>query len=274
MSKEITEKIKDSVNQWLSQLKEKHPELHLTSQWKTLFPRGYKSGNNVVPVITGSNQGKYLLAEVRFHLPDSLELDPDSIELILKDEPFQETGKTKVTPIPLDEPLQILNEMVSGINEFLSEIGTASIPTKRPLPVFPFTNTSAPKENSSLRKIIIPEHTEDLEELRKEMSRSTHLPDWLTSISSDSLKDELLQKLAEGYLIYCRQVGRKVPLKDFFNIYTTHLKEQKKLHHYCPYKAKSIKLDENNWCTETYCSKKPYKAGCSYPVLRFGAPPD
>ena len=32
MSKEITDKIKDSVNRWLSQLKEKHPELHLTSQ--------------------------------------------------------------------------------------------------------------------------------------------------------------------------------------------------------------------------------------------------
>ena len=39
MSKEITERIKESVNQWLQKLKEKHPELHLTSQWKRFFLR-------------------------------------------------------------------------------------------------------------------------------------------------------------------------------------------------------------------------------------------
>ncbi|MCK5453066.1 MAG: hypothetical protein KAJ16_01825, partial [Calditrichia bacterium] len=229
MSKEITERIKDSVNQWLQQLKEKHPELHLTSQWKTLFPKGYKAGNNQLPVITGSNQGKYLIAEVKFHLPDSLELDPDSIELNLKDEPYSETKSKPKSPIPLDEPLQILNEMIIGINEFLSGFGTSN-PSKRPLPVFPFTNASAPKDSSSSRKLIVPNYTENLEELKKEMAKSGHLPEWFTAIASDPVKDELLQKLAEAFAHYRRQIGREVSFKEFFDMYTTHLRENKKLH--------------------------------------------
>ena len=274
MSREITERIKDSVNRWLQELKEKHPELHLTSQWKTLFPKGYKPGNNQLPVVTGSSQGKHLIAEVRFHLPDNLELDPDSIELILKNEPFEEVKKAKVSPVPLDEPLQILNEMITGINEFLAGFGTSTVPANQQKPIFPFTSASHQKDSSPIRKVIVPEYSENLEDLKKEMSRSSSLPEWFTAIASDSVKDELLQKLAEAFFHYRRQIGREANLKDFFKMYTTHLMENKKLHHYCPYKAKPVSLDENNWCTESYCSKKPYRAECSYPVLRFGAPPE
>lgn len=272
--KEIKERIKDSVNEWLQQLKEKHPELHLTSQWKTLFPKGYKTGNNLLPVITGSNQGKYLIAEVQFYLPDSLELDTESIELNLKDEPYSETTSKPKSPVPLDEPLQILNEMITGINEFLSGFGTSPVPSKTPLLASPFANASVPKNSSSLQKVIVPNYTENLDELKKEMAKSGHLPEWFTAIASDPVKDELLQKLAEAFIHYRRQIGREVNLKEFFNMYTNHLMENTKLHSYCPYKAKPVALDENNWCTETYCSKKPYRSECSYPALRFGAPPE
>ena len=37
--REMTARVKDQVNQWIEELKSKHPELLLTKQWKLLFPK-------------------------------------------------------------------------------------------------------------------------------------------------------------------------------------------------------------------------------------------
>ncbi|MFC1583872.1 hypothetical protein ACFL4U_04220, partial [Candidatus Neomarinimicrobiota bacterium] len=80
--------------------------------------------------------------------------------------------------------------------------------------------------------------------------------------------------LAEGYLHYQRQIGHSVSLEDYFRKYTDYLLKEGKLHHYCKYKGKAVRLDSDDWCIETYCSKKPFHSECPQVTLHFGAPPE
>ncbi len=98
--KHITERIKDRVNHWIEELKSKHPELLLTKQWRILWPKGFIEGQNVIPVVTSSKQGKYLVGQVQFVLPQDLELDMDVVELVLEDEPY-EADREVSTKIPV-----------------------------------------------------------------------------------------------------------------------------------------------------------------------------
>ena len=42
--KAITEKIKESVSNWIETLKKEQQELLLTKQWQLLFPKGFTEG--------------------------------------------------------------------------------------------------------------------------------------------------------------------------------------------------------------------------------------
>lgn len=285
---EITQRIRESVNAWLEELKKKHSELLLTKQWKILFPRGFQSGHNTLPVITSSKKGQHLVAEVEFVLPEDLELDMDTLQLTLKNEPFKTPKRAKDSiprPVPLDEPLELLNELVSGVNDFLSSLNIGFAPgTKREFSLF---NTSNPVQSpvgfTGVKTVPLktglqgtpPLSLEDeniIEKVKKEMLQSAHLPDWFKTIESKEVWDQLLQRLAEGFLHYRKKLGRPIDLKEYFGEYTDYLKRENKLHHWCKYKGKSVRLDENSYCTESYCSKKPYKGVCPRTVLKFGPP--
>ena len=82
--KAITERIKESVNNWIETLKKEQPELLLTKQWQVIFPKGFNEGYNILSVVTGSKKGKHLVAQVEFVLPRDLELDFDDLELVVK----------------------------------------------------------------------------------------------------------------------------------------------------------------------------------------------
>ena len=106
--KAITDRIKESVNNWIETLKKEQPALLFTKQWQVQWPKGFSEGFNCLSVVTGSKKGKYLIAQVEFVLPRDLELDFDNIELVHKNEPFKkETKETKkkALPIPIDEPM-------------------------------------------------------------------------------------------------------------------------------------------------------------------------
>lgn len=281
--KHITERIKDRVNHWIEELKGKHPELLLTKQWRILWPKGFTEGQNVIPVVTSSKQGKYLAGQVQFVLPQDLELDMDAVELVLKDEPYEADREvsTKI-PVPMDEPLDLLNDLVLGINGFLQSLNI-TVPTAGPAEIF--KNPLIPRENrgnplpihrpgeSASTHLSITE-LESVDEVKRQMRRSPYLPDWFESIQSREVADDLLRRLAEGYLHYQRQVGRGVSLEEYFKRYTDYLRKEGKLHHYCKYKGKPVRLDSDDWCTETYCSKKPFNSQCPQTTLRFGAPPE
>ncbi len=274
----ITGKIKDSINEWIEKLKSDHPELLLTRQWQPLFPKGFRPGQVVIPVVTGSKQGQYLVAEIRFYLPDSLELDSDALELLLKNEPFSETkAQDKISPPPLDEPLTVINEIVSGLNHFLQSLALPAVSSSGDKPsIFssPLTAANPIRVTPVTGKPLIPHSADEKEEIIKQMLNNPHLPDWFKTIYSPEVRRELIDKLADGFIHYRRQLGRPVDFKEFFDSYTEHLKKQNKLHLFCPYKSKPVVFDINNHCTENYCSKKPFNAPCPVAKLKFGAAPE
>lgn len=282
--KQITEQIKAPVNQWIDDLKGKHQDLLLTRQWQIIFPRGFHSGFNILPVVTSGKQGKHLIAEVQFVLPDDLELDPTQLELVLKNEPYLEKDKEnpiKNKPVPLTDTFDLLNDIVLGLNSFLQHTNI-QVPTHAP----PSLNVFGQQENKDKinpikinndvkadNNVIKNGSTNDtgIDNIRREMLNSPFLPDWIKTINSREVYHGLLDKLAQAYAHYQNQLGRSnVNLKSFFDKYTEHLLAQHKLHHYCKYKSQPISLDDNGFCTESYCSKKPYRAACPFATTKFG----
>jgi hypothetical protein len=277
----ITEKIKDEVNKWIDEIKSKSPDLLLTKQRRIIFPKGFQSGHNALPVVTGSKNGQHLIAEASFVLPDDLELDINNVELVLKDEPYQKIKqKAKQVPVPIDEPLDIVNDLVVGINQFLQQlninvpsVSSPSFLAKEPQPDFKVSvNPLNHKMNVIRNGLFVTNHNDDnlIDKVRKEMLRSPYLPEWFKTIESQQIWDELLNKLAEALIHYQNQLGRNIDLKEFFEKYTEHLQKQGKLYPYCKYKSKPITLDESGHCMENYCSKKPYNAPYPLTTMKFG----
>ena len=280
--KAITERIKESLNNWIETLKKEHPELLLTKQWNVLFPKGFNSGYNVLNVVTGSKKGQHLVAQVEFVLPRDLELDFDDLELVLKNEPFKETKKEntcKSIPVPIDEPIDVLNNMVKGVNSFLGSLNI-SVPStssftmfnqltekQQPVKVSPLLSTTT----QNIPMAAASPNDNLVERIKAEMFKSVHMPDWLKTIESKEVFEALMQKLSEGFVSYQAKLGRPVEMKDYFDLYEKHLKEKDKLHYFCKYKGKPVKHDSNEYCLESYCSKKPYRSKCSYSTLKFGA---
>ncbi len=273
---QITTQVKDAINRHIEQLKQDHAELLLTKQWRIHWPKGFGEGNNCVAVVTSCKAGQYLVGQVQFVLPPSMELDLETVELELKDEPFIEERSIQNSSSP-DDPLDLLNDLVTGINGFLESLSGGIQPVRnqifeekrlfgsspgKPLAVHSFMDAGTVKDSGSIA------------DTKRQMLRSPYLPEWYSSIYSQQVADDLLSKLAEGYLSYCHKRGRTVNLEEYFRQYSDYLLREDKLHHYCAYKAKPIDLDSDNWCTESYCSKKPYHAECSQTTLRFGAQPE
>ena len=266
----ITERVRDGVNTHLEHLKAAHPDMLLTRQWRIIWPRGFEQGQNILPVVTSSREGQYLIGEVQMVLPASLDLDLDAVELALKDEPYRPPEKTsQITS--LNDPLDLLNELVLGVNGFLTSL--SGLGSQEPYLKEASGGLLTPLKvhNSGGVQTVLPER---VDEVRQQMQRSSYLPEWFQSIEDDTVAQSLLTKLAEGYLQHCRRTGRQVSLKDYFEQYTDYLQKEGRLYHHCSYKGRAVKIDGQGRCTEPYCSKKPYDAKCNVPQLRFGTAPD
>ncbi len=280
---QIVGRVKEGINRWIEDLKGKHPELLLTRQWKLIWPKGFNEGQNMIPVVTSSKQGKYMVGEVQFVLPANLDLDMDAVELVLSDEPYAPDRTTAAdAQASLDEPLDLLNDLVKGISGFLQSLNV-TVPSLRPAelfrdPLIPKDHPSNPlsihRPSEPISSRLSATELESVDEVKRQMRRSPYLPDWYESIQSSQVADDLLRRLAEGFLHYQRQTGRGVTLQEYFNQYTDYLQKEGKLHTYCKYKGKAVRLDSDDWCTEPYCSKKPFHSECPQTTLHFGAPPE
>lgn len=271
----IMERIREEVNRWIDGLKEQHPDLLLTKQWRILFPKGFIPGHNSIPVVTQSKNGQHLVAEIQFVLPDDLNLDVNDIQLALKDEGFQEAAipatQKKSNLVPVDEPIDMLNRIVISINEFIASLGVrpAGSVSSRPVFLGGISTTS----NSDPVRILHSEPSE-LEDIKRRMINSAVLPEWIRSIESKATYDEVLNKLAIAFQQYQRQSMGKADLSEFFSRYTNHLLNAGHLHYHCPYKGKTIEVNERGYCQESYCSKKPFSDKCNVAKLKFGGIPD
>ena len=259
---EITKKIKDAVNSWIDKLKAEHSKLHLTKQWKIDYGDGFSPGHITLPVVTGSKKGPYLIAEVEFVVPDNLELDLDTVELTLKNESFKQAKIKKNIPTPVDEPLSVINEIILGINTFLSslDIGrfTPQQPTSYPHSIGLAGSGSNIKVNTG--PALSHQVVDDVGKLKQEVKSSKYLPDWIKNISS-----------REVYEAQYIKKGNKATLQEFFKMYEAYLKREGKLQDYCKYKSKPVELDKDTrFCQEQYCSKKPWQSVCKHSCLKFG----
>jgi len=269
---EITKKIKDAVNNWIDKLKEEHSKLHLTKQWKIDYRDGFTPGHITLPVVTGSKKGPYLIAEVEFVVPEDLELDLDTVELTLKNEFYKKQKKEKQLPQPVDEPLSVINEMILGMNTFLSSLEFGRFTPQQPTS-YPHTNELA-GSGSNVKVKTGPAFSrqvvDDISKVRQDVKISKYLPDWVKNISSREVYEALIDKIAEGFVQYTKK-GNPVTLKEFFKMYEDYLKKEGKLTDWCKYKCKSVELNEKDWCQEAYCSKKPWQRRCEYSTLKFGS---
>jgi len=283
--KAITERIKESLNNWIETLKKEQPELLLTKQWQILFPKGFNEGYNILSVVTGSKKGQHLIAQVEFVLPRDLELDFNDLELVHKNEPYKEPTekvKRKAVPVPIDEPIDVLNNMIIGVNSFLGSlnINVPSTPSfsgfnqltekQQPMKVSPMLSTTPQNIPMAAAPPFKPADENLVENVKNTMLKSEYLPEWLKTIENREVFEALMTKLTEGFIHYQKKIGHAVDLKEYFDLYESHLKEQGKLHYYCKYKGKPVKHDSNEYCLESYCSKMPYKSKCSYSTLKFG----
>ena len=267
----LTERIRDQVNRWIEELKAKNSELLLTKQWRILFPKGFVPGHNAIPVVTHSKDGKRLIAEIQFVLPDDLNLDVNDIQLVLKDEGFEAAPIPTVQPIPVDEPLDMLNRIVIGINEFIASLGVRPAGPVSSRPVM-LAGISTALSSPAVR--VLGSDNSDLEDIKRQMINSALLPDWIRSIESRATYEEVIAKLAIAYQQYQRQSMGKADLSEFFARYTSHLLNAGHLHYHCPYKGKPVEINERGYCQESYCSKKPFNDKCNIPKLKFGGAPN
>ena len=266
---EITARIKDAVNDWVNSLKEQKPELHLTRQWKLVHDNGFVPGYFSIPVVTGSRKGSHLIGEVGFQVSSDLELDLEDLEFIQKDEPYKVQKKVE-TIRPISEPLDLLNDILIGLNGFITNLSFPSTPGIARI-ASPFDVKNAPLQANPIKVRPQPMESQDIDEVRLQLKHRTVLPEWLRTISNSDVHDKLLDKIAESYLQYTANAGNHVSTQEFLNMYEKYLKREGKLYDYCSYKAKGIELDEKGHCTEAYCSKKPFNKTCEHAGLKFGS---
>ncbi|MCF7802680.1 MAG: hypothetical protein K9N46_05430 [Candidatus Marinimicrobia bacterium] len=266
--KEITNYVRDVIQQRIAHLKEAHPDRLYTNQWQLQWPDGFQEGNNVIPVTTTTKDGPYCIGELHLVVPPSFELDLEAMEFVPKNEPYQAPQPTSKNPPSLNNSLELMNAMFEALNGFLST-GLSSqegIPTTGPQRTFSGRSGSPePQTPGSL-------HTgssKQLEQVRKAILRHDDLPDWFINLRDTEIRDQLLNKMADTYIKYSRQHNGNASLAEFFGDYTEYLKENDTLQDWCTYKAKPVELNRKGWCQETYCSKKPYRSTCPRSTLKF-----
>lgn len=268
--KQITNYVRDVIQQRITHLKETHPDQLYTQQWQLKFPNGFQEGNNVIPVITTTKDGTYCIGELHLVVPASYELDLEAIEFIPKNEPYQAPAAEQAPP--LDTSLDMLNAMIQGLNDFIAgmagQFQPSSTPSTTGILGTPSKHTSQSKSSTPSLYTSKASDTQ-VDKVRKAILQHDDLPQWFMNLRDTDIRDQLLHKMAETFLQYSKQRNGKTSLAEFFEDYTEYLKENDTLQDWCTYKAKPVELNSKGFCQETYCSKKPYKSQCPRATLKF-----
>ena len=137
--KQISDRVKQSISDWIAGQKTEHPDQLLRSNWKILFPNGFKAGQNTIPVVTPSKSGKRLIAEIGFYLQEDLVLNVEESELTLKNEPYKEKKqkRNEVNANSIDFSLDVINNIILSASEIMASLSGIGTPDNRPqLPKF------------------------------------------------------------------------------------------------------------------------------------------
>ena len=269
--KQITEKVKQSVSEWIARLKTEHPDQLLRSNWKILFPRGFVAGQNTISVVTPAKGGKRLIAEIGFFLQDDLVLDVEESEVNLKNEPYKEKkkkGKQELRSV--DSSLDVINNIILGASEIMASLSGMSAPVNRPQ----LSKFGSPVKSSLDSPMVEKAPTDEITKTVGLMLLHPDLPEYVRTIQDKTVRDRLLEKMAEAYLHYSNTMGRNIDLPEFFESWTKQLKDQGKIQPHGKGKGIPIELDKNGWCQEFNCSKLPYRSKCPQTTHKFGVRSD
>jgi hypothetical protein len=261
----IRESIKEQINVWVQELKQKHPELLLTSQWDVVFKNGFVPGHVSLPVVCSSKEGKHQVATVEFIVPENLEVDLSDLRIELVDLPYVgRKSLVKETP-SLTTHLDTVNDLIIGVNKFLSGL-LGNTPGAKQQPFVPGSikpiSVVQPKTSGSISTQSV-----NYSELQNDLKHRG--PEWFRLILDENVREELSKKIVEAYGEYLGK-GNTATWSEFLSMYESFLVQNGRLKPHCNYKGKKIDLDEAGFCLESYCSKKPYKSKCDYSGLKFG----
>ena len=266
--KQISDRVKQSISDWITQQKTEHPDQLIRSNFKILFPKGFISGQNSIPVVTPSKGGKRLIAEIGFYLQDDLVLNVEETELTLKNEPYREKRKKKseVETKSIDSSLDVINNIILSASDIMASLSGISVPENRPqLPKF-----GSPVKSSPVSSMAEKVPTDEVTKTVRLMLLHPDLPEYVKTIQDKTVRDRLLEKMSEAYLHYSNTLNRNIDFSEFFKLWSKQLKEQDRLNPHCKWKGIPIELDNNGWCTEYNCSKLPYRSKCPQTTFKFG----
>ena len=267
--KQITEKVKQSIGDWISRLKIEHPNQLIRSNFKILFPKGFRAGQNTIPIVTPAKRGKRVVGEIGFYLLDDLVLNVDEVELTLKNESYKEGNKKKEFSgevKSIDSSLDVINNIILSASELMGSLSGMGGPVNKPqLPRY-----GSPVKASPLGVMVDKAPTDEVSKTVRLMLLHPDLPEYVKTIQDKTIRDRLLEKMSEAYLHYSNTMNRHIDLPEFFDLWTKQLDEQGRIHTHCKWKGIPITLDENGWCTEYNCSKLPYRSKCPQTTHKFG----
>ena len=271
--KEISDKVKESITDWIARQKTEQPDQLLRSNWKILFPKGFSTGQNTIPVVTPAKGGKRLVGEIGFYLQDDLVLNIDEVELTLKNEIYKEPKKKKGKqgPKSIDSSLDVINNIIIGASELMASLSGISGANNNRMTV---PGLAPHVRTTQLNPSVEPQPRDELTKTVRLMLLHPDLPEYVKTIQDRNVRDQLLEKMAEAYLHYSNRVGSSVDIPEFFKLWTKQLKEQGRLNSHCKWKGIPIELDDNGWCTEYNCSKLPYRSTCPQTTYKFGVRSD
>ena len=267
--KQLSDKVKQSIVDWISRLKIEHPNQLIRSNFKILFPKGFKAGQNTIPIVTPAKKGKRLIGEIGFYLLDDLVLNVDEVELTLKNEPYKEGRNKKeqtASVKSIDSPLDVINNIIVSASELMGSLSGMGGPVNKPQsPRF-----GSPVKASPLGVLVDKAPTDEVSKTVRLMLLHPDLPEYVKTIQDRTVKDRLLEKMSEAYLHYSNTMSRHIDLPEFFELWTKQLDDDGRIQTHCKWKGIPITLDDNGWCTEYNCSKLPYRAKCPQTTYKFG----
>ena len=267
--KQLSDKVKQSIIDWIARLKTEHPNQLIRSNFKILFPKGFRAGQNTIPIVTPAKRGKRVVGEIGFYLHDDLVLNVDEVELTLQNEPYKEgnnkkefSGKVK----SIDSSLDVINTIILGASELMGSLSSMGGPVNKPqLPRY-----GSPLKASPLGVLVDKAPTDEVSKTVRLMLLHPDLPEYVKTIQDRTVKDRLLEKMSEAYLHYSNTRNKHIDLPEFFELWTKQLDEDERIHTHCKWKGIPITLDDNGWCTEYNCSKLPYRSKCPQTTYKFG----
>ena len=195
--KQISDKVKEPITDWIARQKTEQPEQLHRSNWKIVFQKGFSTGQNTIPVVTPAKGGKRLVGEIGFYLQDDLVLTIEEVELTLKNEIYKEKNKKKsnVEPKSIDSSLDVINNIIIGASELMASLSGINVANSHSMTV---PGLAPNIKTTQLNPSVEAQPRDELTKTVRLMLLHPDLPEYVRTIQDRNVRDQLLEKMAEA----------------------------------------------------------------------------